>query len=38
MGIIGNINGKELAELCCNLNVKSLVPNHIDMFKIIVHP
>ncbi len=33
MGIIGNINGKELAELCCNLNVKSLVPNHIDMFK-----
>ncbi len=33
MGIIGNINAKELAELCCNLNVKSLVPNHIDMFK-----
>lgn len=32
-GIIGNINAKEVAELCCKLNVKSLVPNHIDMFN-----
>ena len=32
-GIIGNINAKELAELCKELEIRTLVPNHYDMFK-----
>lgn len=32
-GIIGNINGNELAEICSKLNIKQLIPNHYDMFK-----
>ena len=32
-GIIGNINGSELAEICSKLNIKRLIPNHYDMFK-----
>lgn len=32
-GIVGNLKAKELAELCKNLNIKMVIPNHYDMFK-----
>ena len=31
-GIIGNINSRELAEICSKLNIDYVVPNHYDMF------
>jgi len=33
MGIIGNIKEKELAEICKQLSIKHVIPNHYDMFK-----
>ena len=32
-GIIGNLNSRELAELCSRLNIKIVSPNHFDMFE-----
>ena len=31
-GIIGNINSRELAEICSKLNIDYVVPNHYDLF------
>ena len=31
-GIIGNINSRELAEICSKLSIDYVVPNHFDMF------
>jgi L-ascorbate 6-phosphate lactonase len=31
-GIIGNLNSRELAEICSKLNIDSVVPNHYDLF------
>jgi len=31
-GIIGNITVRELSELCSNLDIKLLIPNHFDLF------
>ena len=31
-GIVGNINGRELSELCLDIDSNLLVPNHYDLF------
>jgi L-ascorbate metabolism protein UlaG (beta-lactamase superfamily) len=31
-GIIGNISSRELAQICSNLNIDCVVPNHFDLF------
>ena len=32
-GIIGNLNSRELAEICSRLNIEIVSPNHFDMFE-----
>ena len=32
-GIIGNLNSRELAELCSKLDINIVSPNHFDMFE-----
>ena len=33
-GIVGNLKALELAQLCCDIHIRTVVPNHYDMFKV----
>ena len=32
-GIIGNLDSRELVEICRKLNIDTVIPNHFDMFE-----